>query len=52
MDFLMRAKEKREIADGEGFSRTLSKLEIRRLSSPPESATSLIKLVISGNDYA
>jgi hypothetical protein len=48
----MRAKE-REIDDRRRiFKKAYQRLKIRRVVTPPESATSLIKLVISGNDYA
>ena len=50
MNFFMRAKE-REIGDWRRiFKRADQRLKIWRVVTPPENATSLVKLVISGND--
>lgn len=50
MNFFMRAKE-REIDDWRKiFKNADQRLEVRRVVALPESAMSLIKLAISGND--
>ena len=50
MNFFVRVKE-REIDDWRRiFKKADRRLKIRRVVTPPENATSLVKLMISGND--